>query len=86
MKTKFTFIDRLDVFAIDVPHFNIDGLTKISTFVGLSFSTFLFVIMLGFSTGRVITLMNQESPQIATFEIDDYYSMTDRVELEEHGF
>ena len=59
MKNKLTFIDKLDVFAKDVPHFNIEGLAKISTFVGLGFSAFLLMIMLGFSSSRMITLIHK---------------------------
>jgi hypothetical protein len=52
-------IDRLDVFARDVPHFNIEGRSKVSTFVGLGFSTFLLLIMVGFSTSRMVTLVQK---------------------------
>ena len=79
-------MDRIDLYANPLPTFNIQGATKVSSCVGLSFSATLYLLILGYATSRLLILFGDRNPTIVTYEIDSQNALKDKVDLDKFGF
>ena len=79
-------MDRMDLFAYPLPTFNLQGATKVSSCVGLSFSVALYLLVFTFALGRLMIILGDGNPTFSTYEIDSEYELNHRVELDKFGF
>jgi hypothetical protein len=75
MKHKRSAVDKMDAFARPLPHFNIEGMEKVSSFVGLAFSLLMYLIILGYAASRIIILFGTGNPIISTYTVESEYEL-----------
>ena len=76
----------MDIFATPVPRFNIEGATKISSSVGLTFTALSFMIILGISVSKIVILFHGGDPVISSYKINNMYRLDERENLDNFDF
>ena len=89
MRSRWHFLNvirNLDTFGKEVPAFNIDGETKINTIVGGILTALIFMTGLLYAGVKLDHLLNRDNPNINFTDIEDYFSLDERLDLNEIGF
>ena len=74
------------IFGVNVPSFNVNGKYKIDTFLGGVLTFLVIVVVALFGSYKMIKLVNQLNPQFSTILMENNFSLTDRLYLNENNF
>jgi hypothetical protein len=67
----------LDLFSRPLPTLNIDGVEKVSSCVGLTFSLILYVILMAIAASRLVILFGEGAPIVSQYKIDGEFELRD---------
>ena len=74
-------LKALDMFAADLPTFNVSGQSKIQTYLGGLLSAMIIIVTLLFASVKMHQLVEHDNPSINSNIEKDYYSINDTYQL-----
>jgi hypothetical protein len=69
-----------------MPTFNIDGIQKVSSCVGLALSLLLYVVLIGIAASRAVVLFGDGNPILSTYTTESEYELDHSINLNDFGF
>lgn len=80
------FLERIDMFGMRLPQFNLKGNSLIHTRTGGVLTFFLVVLMLSYGLIKFIHLLSKHNPQIQQFLDEELFDFTEILNLNEIKF
>ena len=80
------FFGRFDSFAKPLPAFNIKGAESVQTLTGGIFTLFITVIILIYSSLKLLQLASKENPNVSEVNELDFYNFKEVLSLQEIDF
>lgn len=81
-----TFLERFDSFGQALPVFNIKGTEKVSTLTGGISTVLIAVILLTYSSLKLLQLVSKENPNVSEVNELDYYNFEEVLSLQDIDF
>ena len=86
--TRFTLsktLDTLDQFKREMPTFNLQGRTAVSSLAGGVMTVVIFSVMMLYALVKFAHLMSNHNPNISSHRQPDYFDSSEIFDLKEHN-